>query len=246
MKPENVVVTDAMIDAGWTAALETWPWLKDAWRTMSGGLTLPEEPMIAAYIAMHAASLEPSPAASEPAAQTDGDETGWVIVRDLPFQLGYWDGVHFDTDNLKAIRFSRQLDADRYLKLMHGGSEHPDRVEEHRWCGPSTQPPTAAFNESMREIRQTLRGDPPAQPVGNTTIGDDVLGLYKKYDVRRVNDPTGKHEKCEYYVLDLVHDKFSANALEAYARACERGFPKLAYDLFLKAGTVRLLHNHHE
>ena len=61
------------------------------------------------------------------------DETGWVIVRDLPGQLGYFDGVHFDTDNLKAIRFARQEDAERYLKAMHGGSQHPDRVEEHRW-----------------------------------------------------------------------------------------------------------------
>lgn len=61
------------------------------------------------------------------------EETGWVIVRDLPATLGYWNGIHFDTDSLKAIRFARQCDADRYLKLMHGGAEHPDRVEEHSW-----------------------------------------------------------------------------------------------------------------
>jgi hypothetical protein len=62
------------------------------------------------------------------------EETGWVIVRDLPGTLGYFDGVHFDTDNLEAIRFSRQLDAERYLNLLHGDKvPQGDRVEEHMW-----------------------------------------------------------------------------------------------------------------
>ena len=76
------------------------------------------------------------------------------------------------------------------------------------------------------------------------TVGltDEMLGLYRKYDVRRLKDADGKHANCEYYVLDLVHDKFSAAALEAYSTACKDEFPQLAYDLQLKSGSVRVLH----
>jgi hypothetical protein len=60
---------------------------------------------------------------------------------------------------------------------------------------------------------------------------DAKLGLYRKYDVRRLNDPTGKHAACHYYVLDLNHDRFAGPALRAYADACEAEFPALATDL---------------
>ena len=61
-------------------------------------------------------------------------ETGWVIVRDLSGGLGYYTGTgRFSTNNLEAIRFARQVDAERMLKALHAGSEHPDRVEEHQW-----------------------------------------------------------------------------------------------------------------
>lgn len=66
---------------------------------------------------------------------------------------------------------------------------------------------------------------------------DEARGLYKKYVVRRVNDPEEKHDGCEYFVLDLDHDPFSAPALRAYADACERLYPKLAADLRAKLGT---------
>ena len=75
-----------------------------------------------------------APPATQPVEAGPMAETGWVIVRDLPGTLGYFDGTHkFSRDNLKAIRFCRQEDAERALKMIHGGSEHPDRVEEHQW-----------------------------------------------------------------------------------------------------------------
>lgn len=40
-----------------------------------------------------------------------------------------------------------------------------------------------------------------------------------------------KHYGCEYFVLDLAHDKFAAPALEAYADACEKEYPLLAADI---------------
>lgn len=62
-------------------------------------------------------------------------ETGWVIVRDLPGDLGYFNGAAFSTVSLDAIRYARLADAVRTLKLLHGGAYHEDRVEEHQWTG---------------------------------------------------------------------------------------------------------------
>ncbi len=67
---------------------------------------------------------------------------------------------------------------------------------------------------------------------------DTKRGLYDKYAVRRLSDPTGKHANCEYFVLDLVHDEFAPDALDAYADACKTAFPILAYDLREKAVTI--------
>lgn len=56
----------------------------------------------------------------------------------------------------------------------------------------------------------------------------------QKYKVERTDGstaPGGKHAACPYFVLDLVHDKFAAPALRAYAEACEAEFPLLARDI---------------
>jgi hypothetical protein len=55
-----------------------------------------------------------------------------------------------------------------------------------------------------------------------------------KYRVERTDGstvPGGKHARCEYFVLDLRHDRFARPALEAYASACEAEYPLLAADL---------------
>ena len=60
---------------------------------------------------------------------------------------------------------------------------------------------------------------------------DYQRGLYRKYDVTRREDPTGKHITCLYYVLDLDHDRHAIPALRAYADSCESEYPALAADL---------------
>ena len=60
---------------------------------------------------------------------------------------------------------------------------------------------------------------------------DENRGIYEKYKVERLNDPTGKHAHCNYFVLDLVHDEFALPALKAYAKACRKKFPELAKEL---------------
>lgn len=59
-------------------------------------------------------------------------------------------------------------------------------------------------------------------------------GIYRKFLVERTDGSSGpglKHEHCNYFVLDLVHDPFAIPALKAYADACREKFPALADDL---------------
>ena len=66
-------------------------------------------------------------------------------------------------------------------------------------------------------------------------MGDKSRGLYTKYRVERV-DQSPKHQDCQYFVLDLTHDKYAAIALRAYAEACRVEYPLLAADLDALAG----------
>lgn len=64
-----------------------------------------------------------------------------------------------------------------------------------------------------------------------TKGSDGTEGLHRKYNVRRLNDETGKHHECEFFVLDWHHDKFAVPAMRAYADACQAEFPVLAEEL---------------
>jgi len=66
------------------------------------------------------------------------------------------------------------------------------------------------------------------------TVKDGNVGLYKKYEVTRVDgssEPGGKHERCMYFVLDMDHDVHAIPALLAYATSCRASYPELANDL---------------
>ena len=63
---------------------------------------------------------------------------------------------------------------------------------------------------------------------------DGVVGLYEKFAVMRRDGssmPGGKHERCAYFVLDLVHDPHAVPALRAYAESCRESHPLLSADL---------------
>lgn len=61
-------------------------------------------------------------------------------------------------------------------------------------------------------------------------MSDD--GLYKKYDVKRMIDPLGKHADCLYFVLDPQHDPIARHALAYYANRAEiAGNRQLGADL---------------
>ncbi len=74
-------------------------------------------------------------------------------------------------------------------------------------------------------------------------MDDHNLGWYQKYQVRRTDGssaPGGKHESCEYFVLDLTHDPHALAALKAYRRSCAADFPKLADDLATQIRAMEL------
>jgi len=65
-------------------------------------------------------------------------------------------------------------------------------------------------------------------------MGDRTRGIYDKFRVERTDGqsaPGEKHDGCRYFVLDVDHDIFAAAALDAYARACRREYPKLAHNI---------------
>ncbi len=70
----------------------------------------------------------------------------------------------------------------------------------------------------------------PAQPATPRPTG-----LYAKFKTIERSDGRSaegeKHHGCQYFVLDITHDKFAPAALEAYAEGCQLEYPELARDL---------------
>lgn len=76
----------------------------------------------------------------------------------------------------------------------------------------------------------------PALKALATATGLDYTQMWNhdRYLVKRADGsstPGGKHENCEYYVLDLDCEPLVHVALDAYATACEMAFPVLSNHL---------------
>jgi hypothetical protein len=110
--------------------------------------------------------------------------------------------------------------------------------------------PGAVTKRKLRNAVVRARDALTPAPSGETTTGgaEDVARvvatdrLHRKYIVDRTDGssgPGGKHEHCDYFVLDLVHDRLAHGPLEVYARAAEREHPFLADDLYDKLSAPR-------
>ena len=78
--------------------------------------------------------------------------------------------------------------------------------------------------------------------MGVAVMHDTKRGLYRKFEVKRVDGRDGpgqKHEGCFYFVLDLDHDPYAVPAIRAYADACEEKYPVLAADLRTMADRIK-------
>ena len=70
-------------------------------------------------------------------------------------------------------------------------------------------------------------------------MNDKERGLYQKHFVTRTDgDPKRKHKDCQYFVLDLDHDKHAICALRAYAMSCRIEYPSLFKDLIRIVGQL--------
>lgn len=95
-------------------------------------------------------------------------------------------------------------------------------------CEPA-QPESVTAKKLFYPIATEEDWEPDAAPTS-----DKGKGLYNKFIVERADGksaPGEKHDGCEYFVLDLTHDKFAQPALRAYADACAVEYPKLSDDL---------------
>lgn len=80
-------------------------------------------------------------------------------------------------------------------------------------------------------------GAPDPLPERDPSQAAGQPGLFRKFDVRRVDGsdkPGGKHEGCEYFVLDVQHDLHARAALSAYAARARATHPNLAADLITR------------
>jgi hypothetical protein len=65
-------------------------------------------------------------------------------------------------------------------------------------------------------------------------MGDKTRGIYEKFKVERTDGksaPGGKHNGCQYFVLDVTCDQHAIRALLAYAESCKGEYPLLAADV---------------
>lgn len=84
-----------------------------------------------------------------------------------------------------------------------------------------------------------------SQQINNTHEETDMSdeqdhGVIQKYTVRRRHDPSGKHDDCWFFVLDIKHDPLAREALAAYAVAArEAGYLALYADLTERLAAVQ-------
>lgn len=112
-------------------------------------------------------------------------------------------------------------------------------VPEHVWTAFCSRAMTRdALLEALNADRFFIAGPSEKQ---EKPVDKKYTGLYRKFKVERTDGssaPGGKHEHCEYFVLDLTHDKFAIPALQAYAKACRGEYTALACDLIDKVAKM--------
>lgn len=95
---------------------------------------------------------------------------------------------------------------------------------------------------AARDAQADERGERQSFPERDATKTNAEQGLYRKFEVRRVDGSDalgGKHHGCEYFVLDMTHDHHAPAALRAYAQSCASTHPHLSADLMVRFGGER-------
>jgi len=116
-----------------------------------------------------------------------------------------------------------------------------ERVENRCMAadGPVSNTRAEMTDAEMRKIWLLARTPPKPKKKPDPK----TLGLFHKFDVSRVDgssEPGGKHEHCNYFVLDINCDPYAVSALLKYAYSCKAEYPLLADEL------VKLAQHHCE
>lgn len=128
--------------------------------------------------------------------------------------------------------WARDKDSNDKWDLLHSPLFISQDVEYY--VGHEPPPPMVEMNDKTNLVADAL-------PERDTTKTAEQQGLFRKFDVRRVDGSDqlgGKHHGCRYYVIDVDHDPYAAAALGAYADACKESHPELARDLREKWGAA--------
>lgn len=102
----------------------------------------------------------------------------------------------------------------------------PLGVTIHAW---SPTEAAVAWLTRLNDLLATHPAPEPQQAEADRAGGE--RGLEARYRVEKINDPTGKHAHCRYFVLDPQHDPLALDALDYYALLATEKFPALANDL---------------
>jgi len=92
----------------------------------------------------------------------------------------------------------------------------------------------AGWDSARAEMGNELSGNSGRLPPQDMSRANREQGLFRKFNVSRTDGsdfPGGKHDGCDYFVLDMTHDPYAKAAAAAYANACEGTHPVLAADL---------------
>ena len=113
---------------------------------------------------------------------------------------------------------------------------HRAVISDERDPSPERRDATIAARDAL--LAAFTPAEPPQQEIN--MIDKRSTGLYAKFTVTRTDGksaPGEKHDGCEYFVLDVTHDKHAHAALKAYADSCEGEYPLLARDVCIQAQT---------
>lgn len=118
-------------------------------------------------------------------------------------------------------------------KIAGGMAERPAGWDSSDWDDGSWWR-IARMRARIKVLEARLKAAKTPEANRSQKMSDKGRGLYEKFHVTR-NDgsdqPGGKHDGCEYFVLDLKHDPHAKPALRAYAESCKEDYPQLAADL---------------
>lgn len=123
--------------------------------------------------------------------------------------------------------------AQALLDALDNYTLHPGTVGGNR----RKQQLRSAADETRAALADPERRSP--LPLYDPVTPDTQRGLYAKFNVSRTDGssaPGGKHDGCDYFVLDVTHDKHAPAALAAYAASVAATYPQLASDMRARWG----------